>query len=274
MGIGDEGVPQSRRGREKGESRKHDLPVRLVGQHVDGGFRPFLPVGEQAVEREQVLPGIDRARRVVRRVENDGSGPVRERTPDRPQVQLEVLRGLRHDRDPADVADVEEVLHEVRGDDENLVPRGEDRPQRHVQGARRPRRHDHVLPLEGQAGRPREGFGDLRPHVREPRVRHVPVQVGGRDGSEPADFFRERFGRSAVGVPQAEIENVFRAPLRFQPGPLLEHPPDPGSLPDRLADLRGDGHRFSFAARRGRLRDTSRYGMEEDLFKGKGGMHV
>src|SRR3972149_6384825 len=79
-------------------------------------------------------------------------------------------------------------------------------------------------------------------------------------------------GRGAVRVSQAEIEHVVGTLLRLQPGALLEHLPDPGSLPDRIADLGGYGHDLSLRCRLfpGWRRDTSRYGRADGFFKGVG----
>ena len=257
--IGHQGVADLRGGRRGRHPPEDDLPVRLVGDHVDRAPEPLLRGGERPVERGEVPFGVDGARRVVRRVDEDRARLLRQGRLDGRQVELEPRVRFRHDRRPAGVADVEEVLHEVGGEDHHLVSRREDGAQRDVQRARGPHGHHQQLLRERQA----RGAGERQRRGpaghRRPRVRHVPVQSGRRVGAQARQLRRKRGRRVAERVPEGEVEHVLLAALGFEDGSVLEHLPDPRPLADRLPDLRRCGHLPSLERSPRRQRDKIRH---------------
>jgi hypothetical protein len=63
---------------------------------------------------------------------------------------------------------------------------------------------------------------------------------------KPRDLSGDFRRRIAIGISEGEIEDVPGPPFCLEKRALLEHLSYERSLPDRLPDLGGCGHEFSF----------------------------
>ena len=70
---------------------KDDAVIQLVGDQIDRVTRTAAAFFQQVCQRPQGLARIDAAGRVVRRVDDDGSGAGRERGGNSLQVQVKVV---------------------------------------------------------------------------------------------------------------------------------------------------------------------------------------
>ena len=146
---------------------EHDPVVGLVADEVDRVAVASARVVERGTEPAQVLDREDPAAGVVRRVDEDGPRPGRDRGRDRLDVEVERGRRQGHaDRGPAGRLDEQLVEEPGRRREDDLVARLEDRPERDRERRRSRRSSSRRRPDPSRARSARSGSPRRRPGSR------------------------------------------------------------------------------------------------------------
>ena len=139
---------------------EEDPVVGLVGDEVNPPADPVAGTAQRRRQRLEVGRRVDPAARVVGRVQQDGARPGRDRGIDRGQVEVERRRRQRDpDRDAARGEDQDLVEEPRRREEDHLVARLQDRPERDCERGKPAVRHGHVCRIPVETGPRRERAG-------------------------------------------------------------------------------------------------------------------
>lgn len=173
--------------------------------------------------------------------QDDGLGARSNRGGDAIKIQLTAIVGLDYGHAPAVILDVEKVLGEIGGQDDDLVTGVEQRFEQRVDSSGRSHGHDDVFAREGNAGARGEPSGHLRADRREAGVGHVTV-ASAVFGGHPAKRLEDHLRRVYFRVAQRVVEDVLRPSFLAKLDADLEHPANPGRVLHLLGDGSGDAH--------------------------------
>ena len=190
-----------------------DLPVRLVGDEVDGVAVLLALPGEDAGQPLQGGAGVDRAGGVVGAVDEHTLGMLTEGLLKGVEVDLEGLDFRGNQNHPGSgPLDKHFVLGEVGGKDDKLIPGTGQAVEHTAQRGGGPR--GEVEAVGGAAGpeAPVEGGGEALPGVRRTLGAGVLVDVGPL-GQQAQGGLVDGGGSGDAGVADGKVEDVLRAHL-------------------------------------------------------------
>ena len=140
------------------------------------------------------------------------------------------------------ISHIIDILPEIGGQDNHLIPRVQRRPQYHIDGSGRPAAHHNIAAGKGQTGFPAQCRRYGGAGFRVAGVGHIAVHPRRRIGRQPPQFGVKLLRRLHYRIAQGQVKNFIRAVLGFQGDAGLEHSADPAALFHSLADVVGNGH--------------------------------
>ena len=191
-----------------------DLAIRLVADQVDRVADLLALLLEHGGQRLQVLARVHRAHRVVRRVDDDGSGLRVDGGRHCLHVKLEAgdLRGNLDDR-AAHGLDPHLVLREVGAGDDDLVAGVGDGAQADGDGCGGAHRHVHAARLRRNAIATSDAVGDGLTNGGDAGSGRIRVQLDRRQLHKLLDGVGHLLRRRHAGVADGVIEHLVVADL-------------------------------------------------------------
>ena len=207
----------------------YQFAVRLVDDQINRFAFLIALLRQQRGKHADLLRAVNRARGIVRRIENDGFGFIPDGAAKFRLVQMKPRVCFHiHDR-PARAFDKHFVLGETGRDHRKFVARFAKRIQRDREGSRRAARHVYERSGHGDPERRADILGNFFPDFGRACRGSITVKQLRRHFAQQAlGFILDAFGRRYAGIAERKIEYVLRADLRFSQISVFEDFPNDG----------------------------------------------